>query len=69
MFEGLAQCVVTRQLMDKAEEQPELPRMKTLPLFYPLFIKPKSHSLQLLSIPVSSHRVNKKCLAAVNESL
>lgn len=69
MFEHLAQRVARRQLMDKAEEQPELPRMKTLLLFYPLFIKPKSHSLQLLSLPVSTHRVNKKCLAAVNESL
>lgn len=33
--------------MEKAEEQPELSRIQILLLFYPLFIKLKSHSLQL----------------------
>lgn len=54
MFEHVA-CVARRQLMGKAEEQLDLTRIKILPLFYPLFIKPKSRSLQLLSLPVSTH--------------
>lgn len=41
--------------MGKAEEQPDLTRIKILPLFYPLFIQPKSRSLRLLSLPVYSH--------------
>lgn len=55
MFEHTAQCIARRQLMDKAEEQSDLTRIQILPLFYPFFIKPKSHSLQLLSLPVSTH--------------
>lgn len=47
MFEQAAQCIARRQLMEKAEEQPELSRIQILLLFHPLFIKPKSHSLQL----------------------
>lgn len=69
MFEHVVQCIARRQLIDKAEEQPEWTRIEILSVFYPLLIKPKSHSLQLLSHPVSTHRVNKKFLVAVNESL
>lgn len=55
MFEHAAQCIARRQLMDKAEEPPDLTRIQILPLFYPFFIKPESQPLQLLSLPVSTH--------------
>lgn len=47
MFKQAAQCIARRQLMENSEEQPELSRIQILLLFYPLFIKPKSHSFQL----------------------
>lgn len=70
MFEHAAQCIARRQLMDKAEEQPDLTRIQILPLLYPLFIKPKSQSPQLLSLRAFTHtELTKKFLVAVNESL
>lgn len=57
MFEQAAQCIARRQLMENAEEQPELSRIQILLLFYTLFIKPKSHSLQL-SASLSLHTLS-----------
>lgn len=68
-FEHAAHRIARRQLMAKAEEQTDLTRLQILLLFYPPFIKPKSHSPQLLSLPGFTLRVNKKFVVAVNESL
>lgn len=57
MFGQAPQCTARRQLMEKGEEQPELSRIQILLLFYTLFIKPKSYSLQL-SASLSLHTLS-----------